>query len=135
MPPATPETVKRFPILKQYVNETTAQAKTGDKYAALKYSQPIHTLNGWLAMHFAANVIDAIPKTQQVTAQTVLAQVQSMHKVDIGIGELLTWDPPPKIAKFPRLANTFAYSVSIKNGKYVLVNPKPVDVSTKASFV
>ena len=133
-PPATSATEQQFPTLKQFATEMAAEAKSGDQYAAQKYWFPIHTESPWFAVHFAANVINAIPKSQTVTPQTVLTVAQGVqHENPLGVGPSFNWTQP-KIAKFPRLENTFVYWATIKNQKYVLVRNKPVDILAVSSF-
>jgi ABC-type branched-subunit amino acid transport system substrate-binding protein len=126
IPPDTKATRKQFPEMRQFHKDMAAQAKTGDDSARPENTQLPHTQRVWTSVYELADVIDAMPG-DEVTAATVKAQIDDTPEFDIGFGKPFSFPGP--VSTFPRVGNFWVYHVAVKDGKHVLAEKQPIDIS------
>ena len=126
IPPDTPGTRREFPEMRQYHRDMRAQARTGDEFARISKTQLPHTQRAWSAVYELAEVIEAIPG-DEVTAATVLAQLEATAEFDTGFGE--AFSIPGSVSTFPRIGNFWIYNVVVRDGRHVLVDDEPIDMA------
>ncbi len=122
---------KDYPELKRFKKEMQAEFKSGDEGAASKYYGSF-SIRPWLAVQALRKVLETDPSAPP-TAASVLAALQSAKDVDLGL--IPPWTPSSSpISLFPRISNPYMYEMTIKDGKYVLVEPEPVNIGEKVDF-
>jgi ABC-type branched-subunit amino acid transport system substrate-binding protein len=127
-PPAQKAYIKAFPALKQYFSEMAAEVKAGDKLAAPEVQNPAQTLRSWSAVHQLTWVLQQM-NPNNINSNTVLAKLNTVTKLPTyGFGPALNLTKPV-LANYPRVFYTNVYENSIKNGHYVLLNPKAVNTA------
>jgi ABC-type branched-subunit amino acid transport system substrate-binding protein len=129
LPPDTAATRKLYPEMNTFNADMAAQAKTGDKYAKIKNTHPAHTLRAWVAMRQLVQVLKKIPAGSEITAATVLNQINQTPQFDIGF-KLPPVKFPGPVATFPRITDYQIFNVIIKKNDYVLQAKQPINTLT-----
>lgn len=117
-----PTTASGFPGVDQFNKELDDAQSRGD--ASLKPENRPHALNAWAAVH----AFDLVTKSMSTppTTTTLKAALDAAKDLDLGLG--FTWTPNKPGTMLPRVSNSNAYFVQVKDGKLELASQKPVDV-------
>jgi hypothetical protein len=124
LPP--PSATSQYPVLNQFLSDMSAEAQSGDKYAAAQYRSLAQEFD-WYAVHIAALVAQKV--SGPITAASMLAELHAAQNLNIGLQP--PWTPSASgPAGFKRINSWNEYMLRLVNGKLALAYPKPFNVES-----